>query len=709
MKHATLTRKAVLCLALATAWQAQAAEEAESTKGAEHTLQTVKVFATEENSWRAGSIGVGAFRDTPAKEVPMTVNVIDRDLLDTQQANSLYEAMKNTAGVTRAQLGATAYDNLSIRGLLVDNRSSYRLNGGLPIVNLIDLPLENKERVEVLKGVGGLYYGFVPPSGIINLVTKRAGSTPVTALQFSTDDNGSFVTGVDVGRRFGSEGQFGARVNIVGGELKSAVEGADGDRHLFAGAFDWNVTDRWLLKLDVEDIAKDVVEQSSILALAPVDGKIPLPRIPDPKKLIAPDWANYDAKEQNVQLRSDFALTDNWVWTVEVGRSELERDRNFSRMLNYNVTTGEGTLQVFRGKDQEFINRSARTELAGRFETGPVKHDFTFGHSRNTLSTALGNTVTSSFAQNLYDPRDIPETAVTHGPNARRSFTHDRGWYVFDRAALGDWLLIAGARASEFEFEHATDESQDYTKRKVSPTVAAVWKVTPATNLYAGYLEGMEDGGIARPTAINAGTSLEPLVTRQWEGGVKTEWGGVQANAAVFQIERPMNGEVDRIYQRLGEARLRGVELSAGGQISPRWGIFSSLQWMDAEFTRAENDQSIVGNRPANTPRITASLFVEHRLAAIPGLALSAGAYYTGKREVNAFNQAEVDGYTRYDLGARYRTKVASKQLDLAATVENVTDERYWAAAGDSKVDSNAPLLAVGMPRTLRLSAKLSF
>ncbi|MCP2937542.1 TonB-dependent receptor, partial [Salmonella enterica subsp. enterica serovar Typhimurium] len=81
----------------------------------------------------------------------------------------------------------------------------------------------------------------------------------------------------------------------------------------------------------------------------------------------------------------------------------------------------------------------------------------------------------------------------------------------------------------------------------------------------------------------------------------------------------------------------------------------------------------------------------------------------TGKREVNAFNQAEVDGYTRYDLGARYRTKVASKQLDLAATVENVTDERYWAAAGDSKVDSNAPLLAVGMPRTLRLSAKLSF
>ena len=675
---------------------------------ADQQLEAVEVFATD-SGWRAGSIGVGTFRDTPAKDVPMTVNVIDRDLLDAQQANGLYEALKNTAGVTRAQLGATAYDNLSIRGLLVDNRSSYRLNGGLPIVNLIDLPLENKERVEVLKGVGGLYYGFVPPSGIINLVTKRAGNTPVAALHFSTDDNGSAVAGLDVGRRFGADGQFGARVNLVGGELESPVKGADGDRRLIAGAFDWNVSDRWLLKLDVEDIAKDVVEQSSILALRPVNGRIPLPRIPDPEKLIAPDWANYDAKERNLQLRSDFALNDNWIWTVEAGRSKLTRDRNFSQMMNYDVATGEGTLRISRGQNQEFINRSARTELAGRFETGRVKHDFTFGHARNILSTALGNTVTVNVAQNLYNPRDIPETAVTHGPDARRSYTHDRGWYVFDRATLGDWVLIAGARSSEFEFEHATDDRQDYTKRKVSPTVAAVWKLTPATNLYAGYLEGMEDGGIARPTTANAGTSLEPLVTRQWEGGVKTDWRGVQANAGVFQIERPMNGEIDNIYQRLGEARLRGVELSAGGQISPLWGLFSSAQWIDAEFTEAENDQSIVGNRPANTAKVTASLFVERRVATIPGLALSAGAYYTGKRQVDPQNQAEVDAYTRYDVGARYRTKVASNQLDLVATVENVTDKRYWAAAGDSKVNSNSALLAVGMPRTLRLTAKLAF
>lgn len=60
-------------------------------------------------------------------------------------------------------------------------------------------------------------------------------------------------------------------------------------------------------------------------------------------------------------------------------------------------------------------------------------------------------------------------------------------------------------------------------------------------------------------------------------------------------------------------------------------------------------------------------------------------------------------------INRNQRTEFAGRQLDLVANLENVTDERYWAAAGDSRVISNIPLLAVGMPRTLRLSAKLSF
>ena len=670
-------------------------------------LGTVEV-SDAPATWRTGGVGVGTFRDTPAKEIPLTVNVIDRDLLDAQQANSVYEALKNTAGVTRSQLGASAYDNISIRGLLVENRSNYRLNGGLPIINLIDLPLENKEKVEVLKGVGGLYYGFVPPSGIINLVTKRAGKEPVTSVGLAIDSNGGAIASMDLGRRFGERQEFGLRVNAAGGAIESPVQGANGNRQFFATAFDWRVSDRWLLKLDFEHIEKKAVEQSSIKVLPAVNGKITLPSMPDPSRRIAPEWADYDAKANNIQVRSDFSLSDDWVWSVELGEAHTRRDRNYSQLENYNLASGEGTLRISRTQGQDYRNRNFRTELLGRVQTGGVAHDLTLGYSRNDLDQSAGATRSQSVAQNLYNPRPIAYTTVTY-PTAQPYYqTTDQGIYAFDRMDFGSWLLMAGLRTSRFGYNHPT---QTYEKQLTSPTAAVVWRFSPRTNLYAGYLEGLEDGGSAPAGTSNEYQPMEPLVSKQWEMGIKTDLGKVQTNAALFTIDRPMNGtnSLNNTYERLGEGQYRGIELSASGELAPRWMAYASTQWLEAEFTSAANDSRLIGKRPANTPTVTASLFVEHRLAAVPGLALSAGAYYTGERAVDPLNQAFVPGFTRYDLGARYRTRVSGKPLDLSANLENLADERYWAAAGDSRVNSNSPVIAMGMPRTLRLAAKLSF
>lgn len=85
----------------------------------------------------------------------------------------LLDALRNTAGVSPSQTSTTVYSNIAIRGISVENRSNYRLNGILPIVNLVDLPLEDKDRVEVPKGASALYYGFTTPAGIVNLTMKR--------------------------------------------------------------------------------------------------------------------------------------------------------------------------------------------------------------------------------------------------------------------------------------------------------------------------------------------------------------------------------------------------------------------------------------------------------------------------------------------------------------------------------------------------------
>jgi len=86
----------------------------------------------------------------------------------------------------------------------------------------------------------------------------------------------------------------------------------------------------------------------------------------------------------------------------------------------------------------------------------------------------------------------------------------------------------------------------------------------------------------------------------------------------------------------------------------------------------------------------------------VPGLALSGGVYYVGKRAVDNANQAFIDSYTTLSLGARYTTRVAGKRSTFQAVVDNVTDKDYWSTAGNG-------LLGVGLPRTLKVTAKMEF
>ncbi|MGH6632843.1 MAG: TonB-dependent receptor plug domain-containing protein, partial [Sphingopyxis sp.] len=135
-------------------------------------------------------VQVGSFRGAKQLDTPLTIAVIPRDVLDTQQSTSLIDALRNTAGVTTAETAPTVYNNLAIRGILVENRGNYRLNGTLPIINLTDLPLEDKERVEALKGASALYYGFTTPSGIINLTMKRPTRDPLLAMKVFGNSHG---------------------------------------------------------------------------------------------------------------------------------------------------------------------------------------------------------------------------------------------------------------------------------------------------------------------------------------------------------------------------------------------------------------------------------------------------------------------------------------------------------------------------------------
>src|SRR5262245_14148748 len=108
------------------------------------TLDEVVITADRTGSFSADLVQAGSFRGARQLDTPLTVNVVPDALIQSQQSQSLLDALRNTAGVSPAQVTTTVYSNLAIRGINVENRGNYRLNGILPIVNLVDLPLEDK-------------------------------------------------------------------------------------------------------------------------------------------------------------------------------------------------------------------------------------------------------------------------------------------------------------------------------------------------------------------------------------------------------------------------------------------------------------------------------------------------------------------------------------------------------------------------------------
>ncbi|MCA3256257.1 MAG: TonB-dependent receptor, partial [Alphaproteobacteria bacterium] len=195
-----------------------------------------------------------------------------------------------------------------------------------------------------------------------------------------------------------------------------------------------------------------------------------------------------------------------------------------------------------------------------------------------------------------------------------------------------------------------------------------------------------------------------PAVSKQYEAGVKAEVGrGLILQGALFQVDRAsaFTDPADNVFKLAGRARYRGFEASATGELSRAVSLYASLQILDAELRRTVNPLQL-GKRPENTPKTTASLFGEWRPEAVPGLAVGGGAFHVGNRAVNAFNQAFVDGYTTLSAMVRYRIDgIGSDGLTLQLNADNLTNARYWSAAGNG-------LLGVGLPRTVKLSARVA-
>jgi iron complex outermembrane receptor protein len=670
----------------------------------EQSLGTITAVGVRAEGMRPETVEAGSFRGADIMEVPSVVNVITRETLELQAAESLYDVVRNTAGVTRQQNAGETFDQLVIRGIGVENRTNYRLNGSMPIINFGRVSLENKERVEVLKGASALYYGFTSPAGVVNFTTKRAGAKPVTSVGLSLDQYGSAVVSADLARRFGSEDQVGVRINAAGGSQGSYMDGAkNGDRGFVSAALDWKVNSRLSLRADLEHDRRNVIEQAGVAIPSAVNGVITLPHAVDPKKMVGSENSTFKTTTTNVLLRADYLINDNWSMNVEAGRADTERERNLSIFRFANaaaVATGAGYIQ---GSAQvtNVTSDMLKAELFGIVNTGAIQHELTIGTSYTEKDQGAIKRQTfrsPANSQNLYNPIPIAGliTYTDNAPVAPYS-TKDTGIYVLDRMRLNEqWQVIGGLRYSNYK---STQDTVQYDVNKTTPTAAIIYRPTQALSFYASYIQGLEEGEAGPSGTTNEGVRLSPGVSKQKEIGVRWLAGnGTLLSAALFDIERPgYYTNASKYYVADGQQRYTGLELSAQGNLTSTVDWQASAQWLDPRFKDINDTYN--GKLPENASRQTASLFLNWKPSFVPGWSLNAGAYYTGRRPVDDLNQAWLGGTTLFSAGTRYTFRQSGYQHTVQLNIDNAANKQYWAGGGNR--------LAAGSPRTLKLTYKL--
>jgi hypothetical protein len=241
------TRLTVAALAIASAF-------APAAYAQDQKMTEVVITANRVAAERAS---VAGFSEQPLLQTPASVSVLTREQLQELNIRSTTDAAKFDASIGDAYNAVGYAEQFSIRGYKLDNASSYRKDGHA-ISGDTQIPLENKESIEVLRGLAGLQAGVAAPGGIVNYVTKRPTENNLRSVLFEVSERGSVLGTVDLGGRF-EDRRFGYRINAAGERMRSIIKGADGHRSFVSTAFDWRISagtaaDRCRLPEEVAEI-----------------------------------------------------------------------------------------------------------------------------------------------------------------------------------------------------------------------------------------------------------------------------------------------------------------------------------------------------------------------------------------------------------------------------------------------------------------------
>ncbi|MCP1375567.1 TonB-dependent siderophore receptor [Dyella lutea] len=694
-------------------------------------LGTVQVTANADKGYHADSSQVdtfGSFGNAPLHDTPASVTVITRDLIDDRQPRTLSELVRTDASVGDNYAPVGYYQDLAIRGFVLDLATAYRMND-MTINGEQLTPLEDKQRVEILKGLGGLEAGIIAPGGIVNYVTKRPADVRTATL--GTDSHGSRYAAVDVGGWLTPS--FGLRVNAAHEAMHSYVEHTPGRRSFLSLAADWKISDRATLQLDTDYQTSGQRSVSGYQLL----GGTTIPTHPSNTRLLGYEpWQQpVGIHSSNTTARFNYRFSDRWSARLSAGHSHTVINDNVAFAYgcfyapqcatgaypgNFFAPNGDYDIYDFRSPGDTRQNDEVRAVLKGGFDTGSISQEVSLGASafRRTLDQRpyVYDYVGTGNIDQVIPPYFAPSPNQP-GPSARTFSSWQRALFGMDRIHLGEqWQVLAGARFVRLH-ERAWDDSgrvllRDTRLSKTLPQAAVMWQPRAPLTVYASYSENLALGAEAPYWTSNGGQMLAPLHSRQIEAGVKYDWSdALSLRAALYRIRQPYqfaqpdHSAAGFTFVQRGQEAHTGLELGADGRISDDLRLTASANLIQARASHS-GTPAYEGHQIINVPRLRTSVYMDYRLPFAHALGLLAGWRYASANPATPDGHVRVPAYNVFDAGLRYTTIWSDHPMTWHLSVDNLFNRFYWRDTGSTGGDS---YLFPGAPRLARLSVTVGF
>ena len=667
---------------------------------------------------RIGILGSVDMMDTPFGATSYT-----QQFISDQQARSVGDLLQSDPAVRMSRGYGNFQEVYMIRGFALDS-DDVAYNGLYGVLPRQYVSPELLERVEVFRGASAFLNGAAPGGsgvgGAINLMPKRAGNAPLTEVTVGVETGGHAYAAIDVARRFGEQQEFGVRVNAAKRQGETGIKHEDHDVGMFAVGLDYRGRG-FRLSADAGYQNFDLDAPRPSVATA---GVAVLPSAPDASRNFAQPWSFSKERDVFGTARAEYDIAQDVVaWAAFGGRSTRESNSLAEPSLS-NVNGNASAYRFDNARKQQI--RTGELGIRGKVNTGAVKHTLVASWSGhwNEAKNAYAISDFSGFPTNIYNPVNaaMPPTTFFGGDMNDPRITQKT---ILSSYALADTmaflnerlLLTVGVRRQQikdigYDYGTAVQSGPAYDKSATTPVAGIVYKANRNVSLYANYIEALVKGPVASGTyganlapVTNLGEVFAPYKSKQKEIGVKYDGGKLGMSAALFSTNKPQGAIVGTRATLDGEQRNQGVELSVFGTPMTGVRLLGGLTWLDTD-QRKTDVAANQGKKAIGAPETQVSLGGEWDVPGAPGLSLNARTVYTSTQYADLANTKKLPSWTCLDIGARYLTQVAGRDVTLRARVDNVTDRNYWASAVSS---FGAGSLVLASPRTVVVSATVAF